>query len=406
MTGPRAPHTLIMTDMLERAREISRTVLPRWAPVVDRENRFPQESVAALREAGLLGYFVPPELGGPGGDVSTYRQIAELLGRECLSTAMIWVMHAHQTAVLADHRTPAHDQYLREIAVNGLLLASVTSEYGKGGDVLRADAPLERDGALLRLRRRAPAVSYGAQAGFFLVTMRSAENRPPTDVTLVLVRPGDGAVSVSGEWHAMGLRGTASVPMEFDVAVDGHRVVGDAFREVALRTLVPMAQAGWTAAWFGAAKGAVARFLLEQRQRRTRDLNSDLFLTRLAELRLDLDLIESLLLRVTHRLDELREQHAPFASYEDFGHNILVNNLKIAGSRLAFSVADGLIELSGLNYGYLHSDGSGLERVFRDLRSAALMYSNDRLLQANGRLLLVENLPVNRIWDPGTPDRG
>jgi alkylation response protein AidB-like acyl-CoA dehydrogenase len=374
-----------MTDILERAREISRTVLPLWAPVVDRDNRFPHESVAALREAGLLGYFVPPELGGLGGDIDTYRRIAELLGRECLSTAMIWVMHAHQTAVLADHRTPAHDQYLREIAANGLLLASVTSEYGKGGDVLRADAPLEREGALLRVRRQAPAVSYGAQAGFFLVTMRSAENRPPTDVTLVLLRPEDGAVRVSGEWHAMGLRGTASAPMEFDVAVDRHRIVGDSFREVALRTLVPLAQAGWTAAWFGAARGAVARFLQEQRQRRTRDLNSDLFLSRLAELR-------------------LREQHAPFASYEDFGHNILVNNLKIAGSRLAFSVADGLIELSGLNYGYLQSDGSGLERVFRDLRSAALMYSNDRLLQANGRLLLVENLPVNRIWDPGTPD--
>ncbi len=394
-----SPQALAMTQALEDAREISASVLPCWAAAVDAENRFPHESVAALRTAGLLGYFIPPNLGGIGGDMRTFCQIADVLGQECLSTAMIWVMHAHQTAVLVDHRTSEHEPYLRAIAEEGLLLASVTSEYGKGGDVLRAEAPLHREGPRLRVQRRAPAVSYGAEAGFFLITMRSGEDRPPTDVSLVLARPEDGSVAVTGEWQAMGLRGTASAPMEFDVTVDPHRIVGRSFREVALKTLVPAAQAGWTAAWYGAATGALTRFVREQRERRTRDLNSELFLSRLAELRLQLDLIESLLHRVTVRLDELREQDAPMASYEDLTHNILVNNLKIAGSRLAFSVVDGLIELSGLNYGYLGSSQSGVERVFRDLRSAALMYHNDRLLLANGRLLLVEDLPVNRIWE-------
>jgi alkylation response protein AidB-like acyl-CoA dehydrogenase len=385
---------------LDRARAVSDGVLARWAAAVDAEDRFPHESVAALRDAGLLGYFVPPELGGLGGDVQTYCRIAEALGQACLSTAIIWVMHAHQTAVLADHRTPAHEPYLREIAARGVLLASVTSEYGKGGDVLRAEAPLHREGLRLRVRRRAPTVSYGAQAGFFLVTMRAGEDRPPTDVSLVLVRPEDGSVAVTGRWEAMGLRGTASAPMAFDVAVEPHRVVGRSFREVALKTLVPAAHAGWAAAWFGAAKGALARFVRAQRERRTRDLNADLFLTRLAELRLQLDLLDSLLVRVARRLDALRAQDAPMASYEDLGHNILVNNLKVAGSRLAFAVADGLIELGGLGYGYLRSDPSGIERVFRDLRSAALMYHNDRLLQANGRLILVEDQPVSNIWAP------
>lgn len=402
MTGRTVPPGLAGEQLVDRAREISRTVLSRHAAAVDAKGRFPEEGVAALRAAGLLGLFVPPELGGVGGDVRTYCRIAELLGAECLSTALVWAMHAHQTAVLVDHRTPEHWPPLREIA-GGLLLASVTSEYGKGGDVLRADAPLTTEGSLVRVKRRAPAVSYGAQAGFFLVTMRSAESRPATDVSLVLVRPEDGSVAVTGDWQAMGLRGTVSVPMEFDVCVERHRIVGRSFREVALMTLVPLAQAGWTAAWYGAARGALARFIGHQREVRDPRLGSDLFVSRVAELRLKLDLIESLLLRVTGRLDELRSQNAPLASYEDPSYNILVNNLKIAGSRLAFSVADGLVELSGLSYGYLRAPDSGLERVFRDLRSAALMYSNDRLLQANGRLALVEDQPVQRIWEPEPP---
>ena len=64
---------------------------------------------------------------------------------------------------------------------------------------------------------------------------------------------------------------------------------------------------------------------------------------------------------------------------------------------MAFDVIDGLMELRGFP-GYTRADKGGLERVFRDLRSAALMFSNDRLLQANGRLMLVEHVPINRIW--------
>ena len=140
------------------------------------------------------------------------------------------------------------------------------------------------------------------------------------------------------------------------------------------------------------------RLVRDQRQRRSKNLSSDLFYTRLAELRLQLDLLESLLLRVMERMDTMRAEHAPMSQYEDFGFNILSNNLKIAGSRIAFSVVDGLIELAGLSYGYVRNEHSGLEREFRDLRSAALMFSNDRLLQVNGRLVLMDELPVGRIW--------
>jgi alkylation response protein AidB-like acyl-CoA dehydrogenase len=251
--------------------------------------------------------------------------------------------------------------------------------------------------------RSAPFVSYGEHAGLFLVTMRAGADRPATDVRLVLVRPQDGRIRVTGAWDAMGLRGTCSVPMEIDVTVGPERVIGGSFRDVALRTLVPAAQVGWTAAWYGAARGAMTRFLRERRERHAQGTPSDLVLSRIAELRLELDLVESILLRVARRLDRLRGEGAPSAAYEDLAHNILVNNLKIAGSRSAFAVVDGLIALSGLGPGYLRGEGRDLERIFRDLRSAALMYSNDRLLLANGRLLLVEGLPVQRIW---ADDRG
>jgi len=233
--------------------------------------------------------------------------------------------------------------------------------------------------------------------------MRAGEDRPPSEARLVLVRPEDGSVSVSSAWDAMGVRGTRTVAMEFDVVVEPPRVLG-AFRPIAVTTLLPLAQTGWSAVWLGAASGAFDRLLDRERAGRSRNWESDLFLTRLADIRLRLDLVESMMLRVAHDLDELRNRRAPLEDHEDPAHNVLVNDLKIAASRLAFSAVDDLMGLAGVARGYLRTDPGGLERVFRDLRSASMMYSNERLLATNGRLLLVEGLPVTRIWSRTPPD--
>jgi len=164
------------------------------------------------------------------------------------------------------------------------------------------------------------------------------------------------------------------------------------FREVAVRTLVPAAHLGWTAAWFGGARGAYVRVMELLRggsARERRRMGSELFVSRLAEVRLTLDLLESMLLRLLDRYEELRAEDDADA-FRDAAWSIALNNLKVAGSRLAFSAADGLVSALGMSRGYLRG-GLGLERVFRDLRSAPLMYGNDELLAVNGALMLLED---------------
>ena len=98
------------------------------------------------------------------------------------------------------------------------------------------------------------------------------------------------------------------------------------------------------------------------------------------------------------RIDSLRHAYADAGSYENITLHISLNNVKIAVSRLAFEVVDRLIELCGLAQGYMKNTALDLERVFRDLRSATLMYHNDRLLGANGKLILVEHSGAEAIW--------
>lgn len=393
------------------ARSLSHSVLLPSAAAVDAEGRFPHESVKALRESGLFGLLVPAELGGYEADLATFCSVAAAVGEGCLSTALIYAMHCQQVAVLVDHALEEHARSLRQIVDKGSLVASVTSEIGKGGHLLTAKAPLLMEGSSLRVRRSAPIVSYGEEADLYLITMRSGEDKPDTDVSLVLLNGDDGEIAVEGNWDSMGVRGTQSVPMSFDATVSSRQLVGGLgkFREMAVQTMIPVGHLGWTAAWFGAAKGAYQRFVRQLRSMGARgetDLQSDLFAARLSRVRMHLDMLEALLNEVTRRLDGLRKAEAPLEAYEDYTLNIVVNSLKVAGSELAFSVANGLVELGGLSKGYLRGNSLGLERTFRDLRSAALMYSNDRLLVANGKLIVVEGSHLGAMFDGNDGERG
>ena len=93
----------VAADLLETARRIGVEVAGPAADAVDREGRFPHEAVAALREARLLGAFVPQELGGRGMAIGELAAVAETLGRCCASTAMVYAMHQIEVACLVRH---------------------------------------------------------------------------------------------------------------------------------------------------------------------------------------------------------------------------------------------------------------------------------------------------------------
>jgi alkylation response protein AidB-like acyl-CoA dehydrogenase len=368
-------------------------VLIHWAGEVDRQRRFPTESVDALRSRGLLGYMVPRELGGSGGTYTGLATIAATLGQGCLSTAIIWAMHSQQVVTLADHAQSSLADVLRSVAADGSLIASVTSEAGGTGQLLAVRSALIPEGDKIRLRRSAPIVSYAGEARYYLVTMRRSDAAPALDSRLVLVDGSRSGLTVGDEWNALGMRGTRSVSASFDVLLAPECTLAEPFPSIAARTFIPAGHVGWTAAWYGAASGALRRYVQWLRTRGSQAqvrLDSDLLRSRLADLRARLDPIAALLGRIAARLDRWRSDGVSLDRYHAPSHQIELNSLKIAGSEAAFHVVDELMQLAGLREGYLEGSELGLERVFRDLRSASFMYGNERLRQANGRLLLVE----------------
>lgn len=378
---------------------IARGLLPlleREAPGLDVEASFPAAALAALRETRLLGLLVPGEYGGGGGSSATMSTVAGVLGEACMSTALVWSMHCQQVGALAAHASDELKcEVLPGVAAGQTYIASVTSERGKGGHLLTAIAPLRYSEGALLLCRDAPVVTGGLEADGFLITMRASPDAPLSDVELVWAARGELEIGMRSDWNPMGARGTHSVGLSLSGRVDRSHIVGDdGFRDIALRTMIPLGHIAWASSWLGAARGAFRKMVevfRDPSKRRAYDLTSELFAERLARIRLELACVSAYLERTIEEYERRRarpEQRTQ--DYEDPAFQLQINELKLLASERLFHAIDGLVELAGLRYGYARNAPVPLERVFRDLRSASLMYANDRLLVANGKLALLD----------------
>lgn len=368
-------------------------VLREHAAAVDRSATFPDTAMAALRKSGLLGLLVPTEYGGMGGGIADLVEIAQRLASGCLSTAMVWAMHCQQTDALVRFASPAlARQILPRVAEGALYIASVTTEPGKGGDLLSGVAPVRATHEGLWIDRDAPVVTGGQHADGFLITMRASEEAADSRVSLVYADRDQLEVVTRVDWDTLGMRGTESVGLHLTGEVPACQVVGEpgGFRTIALDSMAPLGHLTWAACWLGAARGALGELVALVRspdRPRGIDVRSDLVAERLGRSRMDLELVGAYLHRIRDEVVSLRRVRRPLDGPVPQIH---LNTLKVTAAELTFSAVDRMVQLAGLTAGYRRDTHIPLERHFRDLRSASLNYSNDRLLTATGALTLMD----------------
>ncbi|MFE2375748.1 acyl-CoA dehydrogenase family protein [Streptomyces sp. NPDC059398] len=384
-TEPSAAGPLDLTAALAEVAAVA----DEHAARTDREAEFPVEALDALRRTGLLGLMVPTAHGGLGGTVADLVVAARTLGRSDMSVGMIFAMHCQQAEAIVRYGDRAlRDELLPGIAKGGIYLASVTTEAGKGGHLLSSQAGLTGSDGQLVIDRFAPVVTGGGYADGFLITMRSPDAVSDSEVSLVYAHRGQLSIGGSGEWQPMGMRASHSGSLRLSGSVPAHQVVGEhgEFREIAAQIFGPLAHLGWSAVWLGTAAGALSRVLRLLRSpagRARTDLTSELLLTRISRSRQRLETVHALLVRALTVVESGADLSAP-------ARQLLLNALKITAADECYAAVDDLVTALGLRHGYLQDSPTRLERALRDLRSAALNYSNDRLHLADGRLALLD----------------
>jgi acyl-CoA dehydrogenase len=375
-------------ELLARTRQIATEVAAKHAADVDSKSRFPAESIAAARDARLISAAVPVELGGSGATMSELAEMCFTLGQACGSSAMVLAMHHIQVALLARHTrgVPAFEAYMRELVEKQLVLASVTSEVGVGGDTRTSVCAVERASDRFTLVKDATTVSYGEHAADLLITCRRAPDAAPSDQVLVLVRKGDYQLEGKGTWDAMGMRGTCSPPFKVISSGPEWQIFPGSYADQSAETMVPYSHILWASLWTGIATDAVNRAAAFVRaDARRKPGTTPPTAVRLAELSVLIQTMRSNVWGAAADFDALGENRA---ALQTMGWALRCNNVKIAASEAAPQIVHKALQIIGI-LGYKNDSPFSVARHYRDVLSAALMVGNDRILAKSATMLLV-----------------
>lgn len=384
------PSTEVADAPLLRAQRAA-AVAGQHAAAVDQAARFPSESIAALRRERLLSSFVPRELGGDGCSITELVRHCQALGQQCASSAMVYAMHQIQVASLVRHGLPQpwFESYLRKLASEQLLIASVTSEVGTSGDLRSSICHVQTEGARFKVRKDATTISYGSEADALLITARRGADSPPNDQVMVFLPKGTYQLSKVGVWDTLGMRGTRSPPALVDAEGVTEQILPSTFADICPQTQVPFSHVLWSGLWTGIAMDAVSRARAFVRAAaRNKPGTVPPAGLRLAEVSSALQLMRNNLLDVAGECDERMQGRDANESLTDMGFVLKMNNLKVESSQLAVQIVGQALQICGIA-GYKNDGKFSLGRQLRDAHSATLMINNDRILQTNASLLLV-----------------
>jgi acyl-CoA dehydrogenase len=378
--------------VLDSIRSIAEEIAGANADDVDRNARFPHETVDALRDSQALSALVPQRLGGAGLGIAEVAAGCFALGRRCGASGMIYAMHQIQVACIVRHcaEDPWFEEYLRELASKQRLIASVTSEVGTGGDTSRSIAAVTHDGdGRCSFEKQAPTVSYGAYADDFLTTVRRSPDADSGDQVAVLTSKTQVDLEPLGTWDPFGMRGTCSPGFVARATFSSEQVAIVPFSKISAESMVPISHLLWSHVWLGVATEAFdrARAFVRASARKAGGESIPPAALRLSHLMTDLSLLRG---EVESALREFlvadstpnRERLSTMAAALRF------NNLKIAASEQAPRVCQGAMNVCGI-VGFKNDTPFSIGRQLRDTMSGPLMIANERIHHTNASLLLV-----------------
>jgi len=358
---------------------------------VDANSRFPRATVQALQKAKLLSAPVPKELGGAGYGMRALGALCSTLGQACGSSAMVLAMHYIQVACIARHglQSAFFRRYLQELVRDQYLLASMTSENGTFGETRTSICAVERQDGRFKLDKDATTGSYCEHADGILVTCRRAPDAPGSDQVLVLVRKGDYKLTQTTSWDTMGMRGTCSPGFKLESSGPEEQIVPGSFADSSAQTMVPYSHILWSSLWWGIAADAVSRaaeFVRASARKNPGTVPPTA--TRLAQVSEQLQAMRHNWLALADEFDELNARPGGMQELLSIGWALKMNNLKINASESAPQIVHKALQITGI-LGYKNDSKFSLGRHYRDVLSASLMISNDRIASKSASMLLV-----------------
>ena len=351
------------------------TVAAEHGAAVDREGRFPEETIDALRSSGLLGLTMPETVGGLGGTPSEFLSVTRSIASRCASTAMVYLMHVCAAQVTIAGTAGGDSPAIREMARGANLSTLAFSERGSRSHFW---APVSRlEGTALNAQKS--FVTSAGHADSYVVSSRPAGAESAIESSLYLVPADAEGITSGAPWDGLGLRGNASAPMTFAIDVANGTLLGEDGKglDLMLGVVLPWFQLGQGAVSLGIAEGALSAAVGHVTGARLEHIGQTLadlptVRARIGRAQTEVDTVSGFLADVARRMAQA-DPAVPILS------------AKASANEMALRVTAAAMQACG---GAAMSRSLPIERAFRDARAGSVMApTTDVLYELVGRSL-------------------
>jgi len=198
-------------------RALQEIVLPH-AVAIDREDIFPEELFRKLGELGYFGIRYPQEIGGMGGDCTSFTILAEELAKVSISCAAIVTMQCLMGTDFI-HRFGNKEQKERLLipAMAGHKIGTIAfTEPDCGSDLGAMRTRAYRDGDGYVMNGRKLWITSGAVADFVTVAATVDPSKRIKGIAFFLVEKDTPGFSVGQKIDKMSARGSVTTELIFD----------------------------------------------------------------------------------------------------------------------------------------------------------------------------------------------
>jgi alkylation response protein AidB-like acyl-CoA dehydrogenase len=342
-------------------RELAQDRIAPRAAEIDKSGEFPEDIRQLLAEHDVLALPYPVEHGGLAADLLTQCLAIEQIARACVTSSLIFSVHALASLPLLLAGTDEQKARLFPNLASGATLAAFAltePEAGSDAAAMRTRAVREGDGYHISGTKR--FITNGSVAGLitvFAVTDPDAPRHRRMSAFAVEV-PTDG-FKVARLEHKLGIRGSPTAELQFDgVRVPEANRIGDEGQgwELAMATL-DRSRPGIAAQAVGIAQGALdvaTQYARERKQFGQRIGEFQMIQAMLA----DMDAKTEAARQLTYKACTEVEARAPDATR-------WAAMAKLIGGDTAMAVTTDAVQVLG---GYGYTDDYPVERMFRDAK--------------------------------------
>ncbi|HET7876157.1 MAG TPA: acyl-CoA dehydrogenase [Methylomirabilota bacterium] len=342
------------------ARDFAEKEVRPIAEAIDREARFPRETVRRMGELGLMGIAIPEQWSGSGSDTVAYAVALEEVARACASHAVIMSVNnsLYCDPVYKFGTDEQRQRFLAPFASGQKLGCFSLTEPEAGSDATNQTTLARRDGDAYVLDGRKIFVTNGREADVALAFAQTDRAKAHRGISAFLVEKGTAGFTVVKTEDKLGIRASDTAEFLFEgcrvPAANrlGHE--GQGFK-IAMATL-DGGRIGIAAQALGIAQGAYEMAVAYARERKSFGVpigQHQMVQWMLADMAVGLEAARMLIWRAAW----LKDSGRPFGAEAAMA--------KLFASEIAMRVTTDAVQIHG-GYGFIKE--YQVERYFRDAK--------------------------------------